>query len=62
MILSIVEEVNENERVQRLFIKGGSEEIATELENIFKELLKLKFPEELLFATTLKAVDSVRKK
>lgn len=62
MIFSIVEAVSENEKVQKVLIKGEAEEIATELENIFKELLKRKFPEELLFEATLNAVDSIRNK
>lgn len=59
MIFSIVEKVSEHENVQKVMVKGSSEEIATELENIFKELLKKKFPEELLFAATLNAVESI---
>lgn len=60
MIFSIVENVNEHEKVQKLLVKGGSEEIATELENILKELLKRKFPVELLYEITFNAVNSVR--
>ena len=62
MIFSIVENVSEQEKVQKVLIKGNSNEIATELENIFKELLKRRFPEEFLFAATLNAVDCIRKK
>lgn len=62
MIFSIVENVTEHKKVQKLLIKGGSEEIATELENIFIELLKRRYPEELLLVSVANAIDTYHKK
>ena len=62
MIFSIVENVSEHEKVQKLLIKGSSEEIATELENIFIELLKRRYPEEFLLASIANAIDTYHKK
>ena len=48
MIFSISENVNEHERVQKVVVKGKCEEVAVELENIMKELIKRGFPENLI--------------
>lgn len=48
MIFSILEKVNEHERVQKVMVKGKSEEVAVELENLMTELIKRGFPEDLI--------------
>lgn len=50
MIFSILEKVNEHERVQKVMVKGGSEEVAVELENIMKEMIKHGFSEDLIMS------------
>ena len=48
MIFSILEKVNEHDKVQKVLVKGKSEEVAVELENIMTELIKQGFPEDLI--------------
>lgn len=61
MIVSIVDKESEHEGTQKLLVKGSSIEIATELTNIMKEVLKRGFPEELLIAGTVDAVEEHHK-
>lgn len=61
MIFSIVEKENEHEGTQKLLIKGSSVEIATEVSNIIKEVLKRGFPEELLLASVFEAIGDYHK-
>lgn len=55
MIFSIIEKVSEHDNVQKVMVKGKTEEIAVEMENIFAELIKRGFPEELLIVAVLEA-------
>lgn len=48
MIFSIIENVSAQEKVQKVIVRGGSSEVAVELENIMKELIKRGFPEDLI--------------
>lgn len=48
MIFSILEKVSEHDNVQKVMVKGRSEEIAI-------ELIKKGFPEEVLFAAVIEA-------
>ena len=50
MIFSILEEVNKHEKVQKVMVRGKSEEVAMELENLMKEMIKRGFPEELIMS------------
>lgn len=64
MIVSTVEKENEREGTQKLLIKGSCPEIATELINIIKELLKRGFPEDLILLIidgVLEAVEDLHK-
>lgn len=61
MIVSIVDKESKHEGTQKLLVRGSSIEIATELTNIMKEVLKRGFPEELLIAGTIDAVEDHHK-
>ena len=61
MIVSIVEKESEREGTQKLLIRGSCPEVATELINIIKELLKRGFPEELIIDGVLEAVEDQHK-
>ena len=54
MIFSILEKVNEHEKVQKVMVKGRSEEIAMELKNIMTELLKRDFLRNLSYQQHMK--------
>ena len=56
MIFSVVEKVNEFEKVQKVIVKGKSEEVAVEIENILTELLKRGFPEDLIMSASYEAL------
>lgn len=56
MIFSIVEKVNQFEKVQKVMVKGKSEEVAVELENIMTEMLKKGFPEDLIMSAVYEAL------
>lgn len=62
MIVSIVETESEHEGAQKILVRGSSVVIATELTNIMKEVLKRRFPEELLIGAVMEAVESNHKK
>ena len=62
MIVSIVEMDSEHKGAQKIMVRGSSIEIATELTNIMTEVLKRGFPEELLIAAVMEAVESNHKK
>lgn len=62
MIVSIIEKESEHEGIQSLLVCGSSNEIAAEVSNIIKEILKRGFPEELLSSVVLEAVESKNKK
>lgn len=57
MIFSNVYKESEHEGTQKLMVKGSYIEIATELSNIVKEVLKRGFPEELLLSSIFEAVE-----
>ena len=57
MIVSIVEKASEHEGKQKLLVRGSTIEIATELTNIVKEIMKRGFPEELIINSVLEAVE-----
>ena len=61
MIFSMVEKENEHEGTQKLLVKGSYVEIATEVSNIIKEVLKRGFPEELLLASVFEAIEDYHK-
>lgn len=61
MIVSIVDKESEHEGTHKLLVRGSSLEIATELTNIMKEVLKRGFPEELLIVGTIDAVEDHHK-
>lgn len=61
MIVSIVEKETEREGTQKLLVRGSTIEIATELKNIVKEVLKRGFPEELILSAVLEAVEDQHK-
>ena len=58
MIFSILENVNEHEKVQKVMVRGKAEEVAMELENIMTELLKRDFPEELIMSAAYEALNN----
>ena len=58
MIFSIVEKESEHEGIQKLIIKGSGIELATELSNIIKEILKRGLPEELIIESVWAAVEA----
>lgn len=59
MIFSMVENVNEHDKAQKIRIKGKAEEIALELENVMKELLQRGFPEELILSAVYEAINNI---
>ena len=61
MIVSIVEKASEHEGTQKLLVRGSTIEIATELTNIVKEIMKRGFPEELIITSVLEAVEENHK-
>lgn len=62
MIFSIVEKVNDQERVQKLLVKGSSAEVSLELKNIITEMLKRHLSEELLISAIVEAIEDHYKK
>lgn len=61
MIISRVEMESEREGTQIIAVKGSSSEIATELKNIIREILKRGFPEELMLSAILEAIEDQHK-
>lgn len=61
MIVSIVEKASEHEGTQKILVRGSTIEIATELTNIVKEIMKRGFPEELIITSVLEAVEENHK-
>ena len=57
MIFSIVEKESDCEGIQKILVRGSSAEIATEVSNIIKEVLKRGFPEELLLSSIIDAIE-----
>lgn len=62
MIFSKFEMESENRGTQIIAVKGSSAEIATELTNIMKEVLKRGFSEDLLIEAVIEAVECNHKK
>lgn len=61
MIFSILETVSETEKLQKVLIKGKSEEVAKELENIMTELIIRGFPEDLIMTAAYNALKDSKK-
>ena len=61
MIISKVEKESEREGTQMIVVKGSSIEIATEIKNIIKEILKRGFPEDLLLSEIIDAIEDNHK-
>lgn len=61
MIISKVEKECEHEGTQIIMVRGSSIEIATEIKNIIKEILKKGFPEELMLSVILEAIEDHHK-
>ena len=53
MIVSKVDMESEHEGTQIIMVKGSEAQIATELENVMKEMVKRGFPEELLIKSVI---------
>ena len=62
MIVSKVDMESEHEGTQIIMVKGSEAQIATELENVMKEMVKRGFPEELLIKSVIEVVEYNHKK
>ena len=62
MIVSIVEKETEHEGTQKLLVRGTINEIATEISNIIKEILKRGFPVDVLITAVIDAIEDNRKR